>query len=230
MNLRVQIIDDDVRIAEIHRQYVEKTEGFEVVGIANTLEDAQSQLDVLEPDLLLLDIFFPEGNGLDFLKKARLHNKQVDVIPITAAKEVHLFNEALHGGVFDYILKPVVFSRFQATLERYRQTKNQLSTIDQLDQSEVDRALHSVKRGDLHELTELPKGIDRLTLEKVLQVFSSIQDSRLTSEEVASHIGASRTTVRRYLEYLVSQIILDVDVSYGEVGRPERRYFIKQPH
>jgi len=40
MNLRVQIIDDDVRIAEIHRQYVEKTEGFEVVGIANTLEDA----------------------------------------------------------------------------------------------------------------------------------------------------------------------------------------------
>ncbi|MCS5542653.1 MAG: response regulator, partial [SAR324 cluster bacterium] len=98
MNLRVQIIDDDVRIAEIHRQYVEKTEGFEVVGIANTLEDAQSQLDVLEPDLLLLDIFFPEGNGLDFLKKARLHNKQVDVIPITAAKEVHLFNEALHGG------------------------------------------------------------------------------------------------------------------------------------
>jgi len=90
MNLRVLIIDDDIRIAEIHRQYVEKTEGFEVVGIANTLEDAQSQLDVLEPDLLLLDIFFPEGNGLEFLKKARLHNKQVDVIPITAAKEVHL--------------------------------------------------------------------------------------------------------------------------------------------
>ena len=228
MNLRIIIIDDDFRIAEIHRQYVEKIEGFEVVGIANTLEDAQSQLDVLEPDLLLLDIFFPEGNGLEFLKKARLHNKQVDVIPITAAKEVHLFNEALHGGVFDYILKPVVFSRFQATLERYRQTKNQLSIIDQLDQSEVDRALHTIKSGDLQ--TELPKGIDRLTLEKVLQVFSSNQGSGLTSEEVASLIGASRTTVRRYLEYLVSQIILDVDVSYGGVGRPERRYFRKKPH
>ena len=72
MNLRVLIIDDDVRIAEIHRQYVEKIEGFEVVGIANNLEDAQSQLDVLEPDLLLLDIFFPEGSGLEFLKKARI--------------------------------------------------------------------------------------------------------------------------------------------------------------
>jgi len=229
MTLRVLIIDDDIRIAEIHRRYVEKTQGFEVVGIANNIEDAQSQLDVLEPDLLLLDIFFPEGNGLEFLKKARMHNQQVDVIPITAAKEVHLFNEALHGGVFDYILKPVVFTRFQTTLERYKQTKNQLSNIDQLNQSEVDIALQTVRSGDLREFQELPKGIDRLTLEKVQHVFSSLQGSGLTSEEVASQIGASRTTVRRYLEYLVSQIILDVDVSYGGVGRPERRYFRKQP-
>ncbi|MBC8258543.1 MAG: response regulator [SAR324 cluster bacterium] len=230
MNLRVQITDDDVRIAEIHRQYVEKTDGFEVVGIANTLVDAQAQLDVLEPDLLLLDIFFPEGNGLDFLKQTRLQNKQVDVIPITAAKEVHLFNEALHGGVFDYILKPVVFLRFQATLERYRQTKKQLSRIDQLDQSEVDRVLHAGRRNDLHDSPELPKGIDSLTLEKVQQVFGSTQGSRLTSEEVAATIGASRTTVRRYLEFLVSQTILDVDINYGGVGRPERRYFRKQSH
>ena len=166
MNLRVLIIDDDVRIVEIHRLYVEKTDGFEVVGIANTLEDAQLQLDVLEPDLLLLDIFFPEGNGLEFLKQTRLHRKKVDVIPITAAKEVHLFNEALHGGVFDYILKPVVLSRFQTTLQRYRQTKNQLLNIDQLDQYDVDRALNS-GRSELHESPELPKGIDGLTLEKV---------------------------------------------------------------
>ena len=226
MNLRVLIIDDDVRISEIHRLYVEKIEGFEVVGIANNLEDAQSQVDVLEPDLLLLDIFFPEGSGLEFLKKARMHNKKVDVIPITAAKEVNLFNEAIHGGVFDYILKPVVFSRFLKTLERYRQTKNQLLNIDQLDQSEVDRALHThTASEELSKFQELPKGIDKLTLEKVQLVLSSVQSPGLTSEEVASQIGASRTTVRRYLEYLVSHMILDVDISYGGVGRPERRYF-----
>ena len=74
----------------------------------------------------------------------------------------------------------------------------------------------------------MPKGIDKLTLEKVQQVLSSVQIPGLTSEEVASQIGASRTTVRRYLEYLVSQMILDVDISYGGVGRPERRYFGKK--
>ena len=156
-----------------------------------------------------------------------MHNKKVDVIPITAAKEVNLFNEAIHGGVFDYILKPVVFSRFQKTLERYQQTKNQLLNIDQLDQSEVDRALHTANE-DWGRFKELPKGIDKLTLEKVQQVLSSVQSPGLTSEEVASQIGASRTTVRRYLEYLVSQMILNVDISYGGVGRPERRYFINK--
>ena len=164
---------------------------------------------------------------MEFLKQTRRQLKQVDVIPITAAKEVHLFNEALHGGVFDYIIKPVVLSRFQTTLQRYRQTKNQLSNIDQLDQHDVDRALNS-GRSELHESPELPKGIDGLTLEKVQHVFSVRQDSSLTSEEVSSLIGASRTTVRRYLEYLVSQTILDVDVNYGGVGRPERRYFLRR--
>ena len=98
---------------------------------------------------------------------------------------------------------------------------------DQLDQSEVDKALHTASQ-DLNKFQELPKGIDKLTLDKVQQVLSSVQIQGLTSDEVASHIGASRTTVRRYLEYLVSQMILDVDISYGGVGRPERRYFRKK--
>ena len=74
------------------------------------------------------------------------------------------------------------------------------------------------------------QGIDGLTLDKVQQVLISRQDSSLTSEEVASFIGASRTTVRRYLEFLVSQTILDVDVNYGGAGRPERRYFLRRTH
>jgi len=46
----------------------------------------------------------------------------------------------------------------------------------------------------------------------------------LTTEEVGRHIGISRTTVRRYLEYLVSIGQVSADISYGSVGRPERIY------
>ncbi len=49
----------------------------------------------------------------------------------------------------------------------------------------------------------------------------------LNAEEVGLQIGASHSTARRYLEYLVSSDLMEVDIVYGSVGRPERRY--KQP-
>lgn len=47
-------------------------------------------------------------------------------------------------------------------------------------------------------------------------------------KEVGQQIGASRTTTRRYLEYLVSISLVTADISYGSVGRPERIYQIKE--
>jgi response regulator of citrate/malate metabolism len=115
MVTRVLIADDDPRITEIHYHYVRKFEGFEVIGLSNTLEDTKLQIEVMEPQLLLLDIYFPDGSGIELLKEIRLRSQALDIIPITAAKEVRLLQEALRGGVFDYILKPVVFSRFEQT-------------------------------------------------------------------------------------------------------------------
>ncbi len=227
MELQVLIVDDDLRIAEIHRRYVDKIKGFQVVGMATSLTEAQELLEVLQPDLMLLDIFFPLGNGLEFLQTTRQHPTRVDVILITAAKEATLFREALRGGVFDYILKPVLFSRFAQTLERFRATRQQLDQLTQLDQSEVDRILHVPPTDPTTSPSDLPKGIDSLTLEKVRQIFAGASSVNLTSEEAAEVIGVSRTTVRRYLEYLVGENWLQVDVHYGGVGRPERRYALK---
>jgi len=69
----------------------------------------------------------------------------------------------------------------------------------------------------------LPKGIDALTLDAVRQVFMPSSDA-MSAEDVGVVIGASRTTARRYLEYLVSTRELEAKVRYGTVGRPERHY------
>ena len=73
----------------------------------------------------------------------------------------------------------------------------------------------------------LPKGIDPVTLDKILDEMNR-KGGIFTSEEIAEQVGASRTTTKRYLEYLVSRSSLEVDVSYGGVGRPERNYRINQ--
>ena len=64
-----------------------------------------------------------------------------DVILITAAKEVEPLRSALRGGVFDYILKPLVFERLEEAVNRYRDHLRQLSGLVHIAQKEVDALL-----------------------------------------------------------------------------------------
>ncbi|WP_207061111.1 response regulator [Motiliproteus sp. SC1-56] len=225
--ITVVIAEDDPRIAEIQQRFLQRIEGFELVGVAHGLTEAEDLVEVLEPDLLLLDIQFPTGTGLDLLRNLRASNSTTDVILITAATEVDTLKAALRGGVFDYILKPLVFERLQTALSHYAQHREKLRTLDSLAQTDVDRLLPR-QRGATGEPeppspARLPKGIDGLTLDKVRAVMQA-EAGPLNAETVGERIGASRTTARRYLEYLVGTQEVLAEVSYGSVGRPERRY------
>ncbi|MFW1677160.1 response regulator [Pontibacter sp. JAM-7] len=233
MNLiTVVIVEDDRQIAEIQQRFLEKISGFQLVGIAHGIAQAEDLVEVFKPDLLLLDIQFPDGTGLDLLRRLRAANSAVDVILITAAKEVDTLREAMRGGVFDYILKPLVFERLQEALSNYCEHMQKMLAMQSLAQRDVDTLLprsHSAAADMMEPATDvrLPKGVDSLTLEKVRRVFIEKFDS-LSAEEVGQMIGASRTTARRYLEYLVSSHELEAEVAYGTVGRPERRYRNRQ--
>lgn len=224
--IRLLIIEDDRKIAEIQRRFVERLDAVELCGIAHTLADARDLIDVLSPDLILLDVYFPDGSGLDLLRELRASDSASDVILITAAKEVDTLRSALRGGVFDYILKPLVFERLEEAVQRYREHLNRLSGLDQIAQKEVDALLPRNSQDDTPatsaEVDRLPKGIDSITLDKIRDVL--LDGNEWSAEEVGAAMGASRTTARRYLEFLVGSGDASAEVSYGTVGRPERRY------
>lgn len=223
--IRTIIAEDDPRIAEIQHRFLEKLEAFEAIGLALNLEDCREMINILEPDLILLDIHFPDGNGLEFLKTLRDENRNIDVILVTAARDVESVKSAMHGGVFDYIVKPLEFSRMRDSLSRYQDHFERLNALDTVEQSDIDGLLPRAVSDSAAKpaVNLLPKGIDTLTLNKVRDLFQSVTDSQ-GAELVGQNIGISRTTARRYLEYLVSTNELVVDVTYGGVGRPERHY------
>ena len=220
------IIEDDHKIAEIQKIFTEKVEGYSVVGIAHTIEEAEALLPVLQPELVLLDIFFPDGDGLSLLWKIRANFRKTDVVLITAAKEVEFFEEGMRGGVFDYILKPLVFNRFAATLEQYKLHRKRLTTLQQLNQQDVDRLLRQASQQEPGK-PELPKGIDAITLKKITAMMTALGHQGISAERAGSRIGVSRTTSRRYLEFLVASGVLVADLDYGTPGRPERIYRLK---
>ena len=134
-----------------------------------------------------------------------------------------MLKAALHGGVFDYILKPLVFERFQTSLANYLQHNERLKTVAAVAQTDLDDLMHRPVQVSNQASTRLPKGIDDLTLNNVLHVISE-QTEAVSAEQIGNNIGASRTTARRYLEYLVGLQEISVQIHYGSVGRPERLY------
>ncbi|WP_139491948.1 DUF977 family protein [Brevibacillus dissolubilis] len=223
--ISVLIIEDDPRIAEVNRRFVEKVDDYHVIGIATNEQEARDQLELLAPDLVLLDIYFPDMNGLAFLSVMKDHFPQTDVIMLTAAKEVDAVVEAKRLGVFDFITKPLIFERFQQTLQNYQEFRRQLQSLqadrEHITQEQIDQLMKAGGNRDLKE-SSFTKGIDKITLEKVTAYLN--QTGEVTTEQVRKEIGTSRSTARRYLEYLVSKGECMADLSYGVVGRPERVY------
>jgi two-component system CitB family response regulator len=225
--IQVLIIEDDIRIAQINRRFVEKIEGYQVIGIATDKQQAYDHLEIFTPDLVLLDLYFPDMNGLEFLHEIHKTYRLTDVIIITAAKEFDAVRAAIRGGVYDFMIKPVVFERFHEKLTAYQKYREQMSQLGgankQVDQEAVDRLLWGTNDKGYKE-AYLPKGIDKLTLEKIFAFIRQQGNMEVTAEELGKKVGVSRSTARRYLEYLVAKGDLVADISYGTVGRPERVY------
>ncbi|MGL5811892.1 MAG: response regulator [Aeromonas sp.] len=217
--IKILIVEDDPAIAEIHRRFVQRLPGFDVLGVALTLFDAREQIAILKPDLVLLDVWLPDGEGFSLLRELRQAGAGLDVILLTAAREAGALQEAMRLGVVDFILKPVVFERLRDTLEKYRQSIAALAALADIDQQTVDALLGT----PLQQVAAagLPKGIDGLTLQRVLAALAA---EGASAEDIGARVGVSRTTARRYLEFLVGQQLASPELEYGTVGRPERRY------
>ncbi|WP_406687563.1 response regulator [Rossellomorea vietnamensis] len=222
----VFIIEDDIQTAEINSQYITQMERFHVGGIATTITEAKKVLPVVNPDLILLDVYFPDGTGSEFLWEIRKEYRNTDVILVTAARETEHISNAIRGGAFDYILKPIIFNRFEETLLKYQQYKERMNDSQVENQHDVDNLFNRKKSsGSIRTVPDPPKGIDMITLESIHKAIETNDVRGYTAEEMAAEVGVTRTTARRYLEYLVSQKKISVELTYGGVGRPQRRYF-----
>ena len=134
----VLIVEDELRIAELHAQFIRQHARFNPVGIAGTQAEAQRMMRVLKPDLVLLDNFLPDGLGINLMREMLTDKNAPDVIFITAASDIETVREAVRCGAFDYLLKPIGYDRLQDTLQRYLRYRGSISAGDNVNQRHVD--------------------------------------------------------------------------------------------
>jgi len=220
--ISVILIEDDPMIQQVNRQFIEKVNGFHVIGTAGNGIEGMKLVKQLKPDLVLMDIFMPEQNGMKTLQKLRESELNVDVITVTAATEMKTIRQILQLGVYDYIMKPFTFERMKQTLENYMHFKEKINRKKELTQVELDELIHP-QYISIQEAKDLPKGLNGSTLDKIISYIKK-QDMSISAEEVANGVGLARVTARRYLDYLEKQQKVVIDIQYGSVGRPVNQY------
>ena len=117
---RLLVIDDELTILELLSESL-RFAGFDVVSAANGTEAVRAAARE-RPDLVLLDVMLPDGDGFEVLRQIRARGPRIPVIFLSARGTVHDRVAGLTLGGDDYITKPFsldeVLARIQAVLRR----------------------------------------------------------------------------------------------------------------
>jgi two-component system CitB family response regulator len=143
--IRTVVIDDDKEVAGVHTGFLLAHGAFDAVGTAYTGAEGLAMVAALRPELVLLDIHLPDMSGIEVLRAVRnLPGEPVDVIAITAARELDTVRAAMAGGVLHYLVKPFNARVLMERLNAYVEHRRQISGSDDsavLDQDGIDRLL-----------------------------------------------------------------------------------------
>lgn len=217
--VKVLIVEDDPMVAQINKSYIESVEGFKVLNILKDGKEALEFLDENHVDLIILDIYMPRVDGLSFLMELRKRLITCDVIMVTAAKEVEKIQDAMELGVLDYLIKPFEYERLKRSLENYKLRKKLYKTKKSLGQEDIDSIIGVTSLDDV-----LPKGLNEITMDKILLFIGSNRLKSMTADEIAKEVGVTNVTIRRYMNYLETRGIIKRESEYGSLGRPCYRY------
>ncbi|GHJ38618.1 transcriptional regulatory protein [Streptomyces sp. TS71-3] len=219
------VVDDDFVVAKLHSRCVSAAGGCTVVGVAHSGAQALRAVERLRPDLLLLDVYLPDMDGIQVLRELRSAEERdpsrqpVDALFITAARDADTVRAAVRAGALHYLIKPFNQGALHEQLRHVTALRARLDGLGEARQEDVDQIFGPRPPGS----QGLPKGLAAGTADLVERTLREHPDG-LSASECAERGALSRVSARRYLEYFAETGRAEVTLRYGGTGRPERRF------
>ncbi|HEY8495635.1 MAG TPA: response regulator [Limnochordales bacterium] len=199
---RILAVDDDADILYTIKAICEAA-GWHMDGASDGAEALRLLRERRNYDLVLLDYHMPRMDGLTLLGFVREEFPQLPVLVLTVDEDQATADAFLDAGATDFALKPI---KAPDLIARIRLHLRLAAAEQQLERRPQE---------------ELPKGIQRQTLEAIV---AALRETRnfVTQQELAEMTGFAYQTVCRYVAHLEDAGRVDVQLNYGQLGRPKK--------
>lgn len=192
MAIRVFLLDDHEIVRRGLRDVLE-AEGFEVVGEAGTAAEALARIPATSPDVAVLDVRLPDGDGVQVCREIRDRRPDLPCLMLTSFADDEALFDAIMAGASGYVLKQI---RGADLVEAIRQVAEGKSLLDPTATARVLERLRHGSADDerLAQLTEQERRILELLAEG------------LTNRQIAERMFLAEKTVKNYVSNLLAKM------------------------
>lgn len=195
MGLKILLVDDHEVVRVGVRALIDRQPEMEVVGEAGTVREAVSQAEKLAPDVVLLDVRLPGGDGLEACRKIKEDRPETRVIILTSFPDDHVLFDAIAAGADGYVLKQIGSDDLIRALERVGRGESLL------DPSLTDRVFTKMREVRQQERAHAFADLSA----QEMQILSLITDGQ-TNREIGAVLHLSEKTVRNYVSILLGKL------------------------
>ena len=205
---RLLIVDDDAYLrTSLRQQFV--AEGFHNIFDVGSATGLNTALKEANPDLILLDIQMPDGNGVEICKRLRRKGFAKPIIMLTAKNAESDIIEGLEAGANDYVTKPLrmgeLLARIHTQLRQFKASDDARFELADLNFVPANKMLHKMECGRMQALTEKETTIlkflyrafpESVTKDELLTEVWGLQNG-LTTHTLETHIYRLRQKIGR---------------------------------
>ena len=208
--IRVFLVDDHEIVRRGIAQLVDAETDLEVIGEAGTVLTASRRIAATRPDVVVLDVRLPDGNGIDLCRDIRSARPDVFCLILTAYDDDEALRSAVLAGASGYVLKDV---RSRSLVEAIRRAATG-ATIQA-----PDVMMHAARSLNPATAAEAPG--PALSLRE-RQVISLIADG-LTNREIGERLGLAEKTVKNYVSGLLAKLGMERRTQAAVYGAERRQ-------
>jgi DNA-binding NarL/FixJ family response regulator len=193
VTVRVFLLDDHEIVRRGVRELLEAVDDFEVVGEAGTAEEALSRIPPTRPDVAIIDMRLPDGNGVEVCREVRSREPQVQCLILTSFADDEALFDSIMAGAAGYLLKQIKGTDLVDAIRRVAEGQSLL------DPEITARVLERLRKGD-----EEDERIASLTPQerKILDLIAE----GMTNRQIAEQLFLAEKTVKNYVSNLLSKL------------------------